>query len=107
MLCFIPSKSMQCSVAQGILELASKKDKVLLLALKPALAENLAQTPLLQQKTKGRAAGSSDQTAMDIFGSERPDSVAWLRGLTLLAEVDSSLDPKLLPTDVKTSLPQL
>ncbi len=87
--------------------MASKKDKVLLLALKPVLAESLSQFPLLQQKAKGRAASSANERFMQVFSSDRPDSMAWLRGLTLLAELDACLDPKLLPTDIKSSLPQL
>lgn len=93
-------------LAQDILDIASKKDKVLLQALKPALAEKLAQMPLLQRGGKGHAAGTPRENASSMLSSGRADFVAWLRGLTLLAELDMSLDPKLLPADVKSSLPQ-
>lgn len=60
--------------------------------------------PLLQ---RGHAARKAPKSTSSLLSSGRPGFVAWLRGLTLLAELDMSLDPKLLPADIKSSLPQL
>jgi len=84
---------------------ASKSNKVLLLALKPTLAEKLAQMPLLQQGSNRRGSGTSNTS--DILRMGRSDCVACLRGLTVLAELDVSQDPKLLPANITASLPQL
>ena len=92
---------------QDILDLASRKDRGLLQALKPTLAEKLAQMPLLERGAKGHAAAAAPESATSMLSSGRPEFVACLRGLTLLAELDMSLDTKLLPEDVKLSLPQL
>lgn len=85
--------------------MASNTNKVLLLALKPALAEKLAQMPLLQQISKRRGSGTSDTS--DVLKMGRSDCVACLRGLTVLAELDVSQDPKLLPANITACLPQL